>query len=53
MQPAWFALEPFLLDLLAERRPAARRRRVELAAALGPAAGWEAFKSGRGWAGSS
>ncbi len=42
VEPAWFALEPFLDALLHEQRGAAQRQGVTLGGDLGAARGWEA-----------
>jgi hypothetical protein len=42
VEPAWFALAPFLTALLEEEAGAARRKGVALDSALGGAEGWEA-----------
>ncbi len=43
VQPAWFALEPFLLDIIAELRPEAGRKGLTLVAGLLPILGWQVF----------
>src|SRR5262245_5145872 len=43
LQPTWFALEPFLREMLAEQQPEAGRKGLTLGGELGPVLGWQVF----------
>jgi nitrogen fixation/metabolism regulation signal transduction histidine kinase len=41
LESDWFALEPFLREVLAEQVPSAGQKRIALATSLGPIRGWQ------------